>query len=173
MRWDGMGWKLSLATLPHHPTHTMILPSAFPSSGIPAPHESILSPSWHWEQAPGSAPGARARLGRAGQGGCGCCVSPVDAEGTEAEHRDAHRGFLDEGHQLADLHSEGPVLGQQLGRSHRSAGCFGDVPPAPLGCPTRCGEPTESRVSSVSSPSWECALGPFPQLVGKLGWTQT
>lgn len=41
---------------------------------------------------------------------------PVNAEGTQAQHRDPHRGLLHEGHQLAQRHSEGPVLREQLGR---------------------------------------------------------
>ena len=43
----------------------------------------------------------------------GLCL-PVDAQGTEAEHGDAHRGFLNERHELADVHSKRPVLCYQL-----------------------------------------------------------
>ena len=41
---------------------------------------------------------------------------PVNAQGAEAEDSDAHRGFLNERHELADVHSEGPVLCYQLER---------------------------------------------------------
>ena len=40
---------------------------------------------------------------------------PVDTQSTETEHCDPNGGLLDEGHQLAESHSEGPVLCQQLG----------------------------------------------------------
>lgn len=173
----GMGAVLGQPS--HHPTHTTIFPSAFPSriSALPsesscwisAPLESSLSPSWHW---PGNEllvlPWVAAKgRGQAGQGRRGCRVSPVDAEGTEAEHRDAHGGLLDEGHQLADLHSEGPVLGQELGRSHRLPGCFGNVLPAPCGStgsPTGCGEPSESRGSSLRFPPLGMFRGHSPMV---------
>lgn len=45
---------------------------------------------------------------------CVLGVPPVYAQGTQAEHCDAHRGFLDEGHQLADVEAKRPVLRQQL-----------------------------------------------------------
>lgn len=58
-------------------------------------------------------------MGQDGQHIRRSCFSPVDAESTKAEHRDAHRSLLDEGDQLAHLHAEGPVLGQELEKNHR------------------------------------------------------
>lgn len=40
--------------------------------------------------------------------------SPVNAERTQAEDSDSHRRFLDERHQLTDVHAKGPVLCDQL-----------------------------------------------------------
>lgn len=58
-------------------------------------------------------------MGQTRQCSCRSCFLPVDAESTKAEDRDAHRGFLDEGDQLAHLHTKGPVLCQELGKNRR------------------------------------------------------
>lgn len=49
---------------------------------------------------------------------------PVYAEGTETENGDSHRGFLNEGHQFADVYTERPVHSQQLPREQNSL-CLG------------------------------------------------